>query len=104
MRDFNTRSLDCHGDPARVHLIGKTFQQGEVATVPVTFVPGPGRSYLAAFVTGKFGGREDKKVASFAVGEPTQAQRDAAEAGVITDSEGRRIRVNEAKRDKAKPK
>ena len=84
--------------------IGTTFQQGEVATVPVTFVPGPGRSYLVAFVTGKFAGRQDKKVASFAVGEATEAQRAAADAGVITDSEGRRIRVNEAKRDETKPK
>lgn len=71
----------------------RSFARGEAATFDVAFTPGPGRSSLAVVVGGKFHGAGKRAtVASFAVGEPTQEQRDA-EGAVVQGSDGERLKV-----------
>jgi hypothetical protein len=69
------------------------FARGEVTTLDVTFTPGPGRSYLAVAVSGKFHGAGHRaSVASFAVGEPTAEQLKGP--GTIVESpDGERLHV-----------
>jgi hypothetical protein len=70
----------------------RTFARGETAAFDVAFTPGPGRSYLAVNVTGKFHGAGRRAaVASFPVGEPTAEQRKAG--GTVMESDGERIKV-----------
>ena len=69
-----------------------TYARGETATFDVAFTPGPGRSYLAVTVSGKFRGAGHRAaVASFAVGEPTVEQRKAG--GTVLEGGGERIKV-----------
>ncbi len=69
------------------------FARGGSTTFDVAFTPGPGRSYLAVAVGGKFHGAGKRfRIASFAVGEPT---RDQLESGgtVVEGSDGERLKV-----------
>jgi hypothetical protein len=69
------------------------FARGEVATFDVTFTPGPGRSYLAVAVSGKFHGAGHRaSVASFAVGEPTAEQLQGP-GTVVESPDGERLHV-----------
>lgn len=71
---------------------GGSFEQGSTATFDVAFTPGPGRSHLVVAVTGAFRGAQQSRVSSFAVGTPTDAQRNASSAEK-TDSNGERIKI-----------
>ncbi len=70
-----------------------SFARGASATFDVTFTPGPGRSFLAVGVGGKFHGAGKRTaVASFAVGELTREQRDAS-GTVLEGADGERLKI-----------
>jgi len=78
---------------AAVPVDGASFARGESTTFDVAFTPGPGRSYLAVAVTGKFRGAGRRAaVTSFAVGEPTPEQEKAG-GTVLEAPGGERIKV-----------
>jgi len=72
-----------------------TVKQAEVRALDVAFAPGQGRSHLVVSVAGVFGGASLNRVVSFAVGEPTAAQR-TSPGTVITGSDGERVKVQPA--------
>ncbi|MFP2927487.1 hypothetical protein ACLESO_20280 [Pyxidicoccus sp. 3LG] len=69
-----------------------SFVEAGVTTFDVDFTPGEGRSHLVVAVTGDFEGAHRSKVASFAVGTPTEAQQKGS-GTTVTGSDGERIKV-----------
>lgn len=82
--------LEVSGEQALVE--GGSYEQGTVATFDVAFTPGAGRSHLVVAVAGSFQGAPRTRVASFAVGTPTEAQKRASGAQKL-ESDGERIKV-----------
>lgn len=64
-----------------------TFERGATAAYDVAYTPGPGRSMLNVTITGIFGGARSGRAAAFTVGEPTAAQKAAAEQGAVDASD-----------------
>lgn len=91
--------IDVHGAAGLAVTSGATpvahgsFARGESTSFEVGFTPGPGRSYLAVGVAGKFHGAGKRAaVASFAVGDPTPEQLD--EGGTVVEGpDGERLKV-----------
>lgn len=77
-------------------VVEATVKQGETRALDVAFsAPGQGRSHLVVSVSGRFHGAKVIRVVSFAVGEPTAAQR-SSPGTVITGSDGERVKVQPA--------
>jgi hypothetical protein len=74
-------------------VTGGGYEKGSVATFDVAFTPGAGRSHLVVSVAGSFQGAQRSRVASFAVGTPTDEQRRASSATKTDDGNGERIKV-----------
>ncbi|WPB81599.1 hypothetical protein KYC5002_21080 [Archangium violaceum] len=68
------------------------FPQGTTATYDVLYTPGAGRSHLVVSVSGEFKGAQRTRVATFAIGTPTDSQR-SSQATKAEGSDGERIKV-----------
>lgn len=71
---------------------GVNFPQASTATYDVAFTRGAGRSHLVVSVSGEFNGAQRTRVASFAIGTPTDAQRSSS-ATKAEGANGERIKV-----------
>jgi hypothetical protein len=72
-------------------VTGVSVEKAAVTNLDVAFAPGAGRSHLVVTVSGIFQGVPLTKVASFAVGQPTEQQK--ADGSVVTDDQGQRIKM-----------
>jgi hypothetical protein len=71
-----------------------SFAAGESKDIAVTFTaPSGERSHLAISISGDFAGGRRTAVQSFSVGEPSEAQKQAAQGNVKTTPEGERLKV-----------
>ncbi len=68
------------------------FPQATTASYDVAFTRGAGRSHLVVSVSGEFKGAQRTRVASFAIGTPTDAQR-SSNATKAEGANGERIKV-----------
>lgn len=71
---------------------GVNFPQATTASYDVAFTPGAGRSHLVVSVSGEFKGAQRSRVASFAIGTPTDSQR-SSNATKAEGANGERIKV-----------
>jgi hypothetical protein len=71
---------------------GVNFPQATTASYDVAYTRGAGRSHLVVSVTGEFKGAQRTRVASFAIGTPTDAQRSSS-ATKAEGANGERIKV-----------
>ena len=71
---------------------GVNFPQASTASYDVAFTPGAGRSHLVVSVSGEFKGAQRSRVASFAIGTPTDSQR-SSNATKTEGANGERIKV-----------
>lgn len=71
---------------------GVNFPQATTASYDVAFTPGAGRSHLVVSVSGDFKGAQRTRVASFAIGTPTDSQR-SSNATKAEGANGERIKV-----------
>ena len=71
---------------------GVNFPQATTASYDVTFTRGAGRSHLVVSVSGDFKGAQRTRVASFAIGTPTDAQH-SSNATKAEGANGERIKV-----------
>lgn len=71
---------------------GVNFPQATTASYDVTFTRGAGRSHLVVSVSGEFKGAQRTRVASFAIGTPTDSQRSSS-ATKAEGAGGERIKV-----------
>ncbi|OJT22515.1 hypothetical protein BO221_22355 [Archangium sp. Cb G35] len=78
------------GRPTLAHNVN--FPRDTTATYDVLFTPGAGRSHLAVSVSGEFKGAQLSRVATFAIGTPTDSQR-SSNATKAEGAEGERIKV-----------
>ncbi|MCP3061369.1 hypothetical protein LXT21_21540 [Myxococcus sp. K38C18041901] len=72
-------------------VTGVSVEKSALTNLDVAFTPGAGRSHLVVTVSGIFQGVPLTKVASFAVGQPTEQQK--AQGSVVTDDQGQRIKM-----------
>lgn len=82
--------LQVSGDASPVR--GAQVQGASTQTFDVDFTPGAGRSHLVVTVSGTFDGNPLSKVASFSVGDATEAQQKSA-GSVVTDESGQSIKL-----------
>ncbi|HYO67703.1 MAG TPA: hypothetical protein VEU33_16630 [Archangium sp.] len=68
------------------------FPQATTATYDVAYTRGAGRSHLVVSVSGEFKGAQRTRVASFAIGTPTDSQRSSS-ATKAEGANGERIKV-----------
>ncbi|KFA92586.1 hypothetical protein [Archangium violaceum] len=68
------------------------FPRDTTATYDVAYTPGAGRSHLVVSVSGEFKGAQRSRVATFAIGTPTDSQR-SSNATKAEGAEGERIKV-----------
>lgn len=68
------------------------FPQATTATYDVAYTRGAGRSHLVVSVSGEFKGAQRSRVATFAIGTPTDSQR-SSNATKAEGAEGERIKV-----------
>ncbi len=68
------------------------FPQATTASYDVAFTRGAGRSHLVVSVSGEFKGAQRTRVASFAIGTPTDSQRSSS-ATKAEGAGGERIKV-----------
>ncbi|WNG58575.1 hypothetical protein F0U59_30385 [Archangium gephyra] len=78
------------GRPTLAHNVN--FPQATTATYDVLYTPGAGRSHLVVSVSGEFKGAQRTRVATFAIGTPTDSQR-SSNATKAEGAEGERIKV-----------
>lgn len=71
---------------------GVNFPPASTASYDVTFTPGAGRSHLVVSVSGEFKGAQRSRVATFAIGTPTDSQR-SSNATKAEGANGERIKV-----------
>ncbi|MFY0568146.1 hypothetical protein ACN28E_30530 [Archangium lansingense] len=71
---------------------GVDFPSNATASYDVAFTRGAGRSHLVVSVSGDFKGAHQSRVASFAIGTPTNAQR-SSNATKTEGANGERIKV-----------
>ncbi len=70
-----------------------SFAKGERLSLDVTFTPGEGQSHLVVSVDCSLGGRRQGLVRTLALGKPGPAQLKAGGAGLLTTSEGERVKA-----------
>ena len=71
---------------------GVNFPQATTASYDVAFTRGAGRSHLVVSVSGEFKGAQRTRIASFAIGTPTDAQR-SSNATKAEGANGERIKI-----------
>jgi hypothetical protein len=74
-------------------VTGASFAPGDVKELDVRFTAPEGRAHLAVQVSGTFAGGPRSTVQSFAVGEPSAAQKQEAARGTVRTPEGERIKA-----------
>lgn len=93
---FGVDGLLVKGEPTVV--ADGAFKKGETKVFEVAFTPGAGRSHLAISVTGMFSGSKLDRVATFAIGTPTEAQLKGPGTSITTD-DGQHIKLMPAKQE-----
>ena len=71
---------------------GVNFPQASTASYDVAYTRGTGRSHLVVSVSGEFKGAQRTRVATFAIGTPTDAQR-SSNATKAEGANGERIKI-----------
>lgn len=75
-------------------IVGETFAAGQVMTLVVSYMPGPGTGNLAVQVEGEFDGKRRSKISSFTVqGDRATTAASSTAPTISVDGQGRRIAI-----------